>query len=114
MSDTSARIAEASAAIEQLKANIASLRDKLSNGCMGDDMAAPPALPARMKAIRHQRTLQGHSKKVTAISWASDSQTLASVYQDGKLNVWDALAGSLVSTLALRSAWVMTVCLDSA
>jgi len=65
----------------------------------------PSAPPVKLKL---RRTLKGHSAKVHAFQWNSNSRSIVSASQDGKMLVWDALTGNKLEVIFLRSAWVMT------
>lgn len=65
------------------------------------DIRKPPQTKLR-------RTLKGHFGKVYAMHWNSDSQTLVSASQDGKLIIWNAFTTNKVQAIPLRSSWVMT------
>uniref|UniRef100_A0A7M5V864 Uncharacterized protein n=1 Tax=Clytia hemisphaerica TaxID=252671 RepID=A0A7M5V864_9CNID len=58
--------------------------------------------------LRTRRTLRGHLAKIYAMHWASDSRSLVSASQDGKLIVWDSYTTNKVHAIPLRSSWVMT------
>jgi len=53
-------------------------------------------------------TLQGHFGKVYAMHWSDDNRSIVSASQDGKLIIWNAMQGSKVDLIHLRSSWVMT------
>jgi len=58
--------------------------------------------------LRTRRTLRGHLAKIYAMHWSSDSRSLVSASQDGKLIVWDSYTTNKVHAIPLRSSWVMT------
>jgi guanine nucleotide-binding protein G(I)/G(S)/G(T) subunit beta-1 len=58
--------------------------------------------------LRTRRTLRGHLAKIYDMHWASDSRSLVSASQDGKLIVWDTYSTNKVHAIPLRSSWVMT------
>jgi WD40 repeat protein len=98
--------------IASLKIEIESKQKEYRNGGMEDVPGSPAALQSRLKVLDCQRTLTCHRSKVMAVSWASNSEMIASVSQDGRLVLWNAFADALRPALALKSQWVMTVCLD--
>jgi hypothetical protein len=106
------RLQELEQQIASLKSSIETKLKELRDDGVGDAPVSPPALPSRLKALECQRTLAVQRSKVMAVSWASNSQILASVSQDGRFVMWNALADALRPALALKSQWVMTVCLD--
>ncbi len=59
-------------------------------------------------SIKLRRTLKGHFGKVYAMHWSSDSDSLLSASQDGKLIVWNAKVNVKTHAISLRSSWVMT------
>lgn len=75
---------------------------------MGAVAASKGPLREIRKPIKMRRTLKGHFGKVYAMHWASDSQTLVSASQDGKLIIWNAYTTNKVQAIPLRSSWVMT------
>ena len=75
---------------------------------MGAVAASKGPLREVRKPIKMRRTLKGHFGKVYAMHWASDSQTLVSASQDGKLIIWNAYTTNKVQAIPLRSSWVMT------
>jgi WD40 repeat protein len=56
--------------------------------------------------LHQRRTLRGHSGKVYAMQWSTDSNRIVSVAQDGKLIVWNAFAATREMALPLRSQWI--------
>lgn len=62
--------------------------------------------------VKCRRTLKGHFGKITALDWSSDSNTIVSASQDGNLVLWDAFTTSKLLPIRLKSAYVMSVCID--
>lgn len=58
--------------------------------------------------MRTRRILRGHLAKIYAMHWSSDSRSLVSASQDGKLIVWDSYTTNKLHAIPLRSSWVMT------
>eukprot|EP01118_Nematostelium_gracile_P013970 TRINITY_DN534_c0_g1_i1.p1 TRINITY_DN534_c0_g1~~TRINITY_DN534_c0_g1_i1.p1 ORF type:complete len:348 (-),score=78.20 TRINITY_DN534_c0_g1_i1:64-1017(-) len=58
--------------------------------------------------LKLRRTLKGHLAKVYCMEWNANSRYMVSASQDGKLLVWDALAGNKLEVISLQSSWVMT------
>lgn len=58
--------------------------------------------------MRTRRTLRGHLAKVYAMQWCTDSRSIVSASQDGKLIVWDGYSTNKIHAIPLRSSWVMT------
>ena len=108
-----ARLSAVEAEIATLKTRIQTQLDALVNGRMGDVAVAVPSPPARLKAVCNQRTLRAVPSKVMALSWAANASDFATVYQDGKLVLWNGLAETHRPAMNLKSHWPMTVCLDS-
>lgn len=63
--------------------------------------------------VKCRRTLKGHFGKITALDWSADSTTIVSASQDGNLMLWDALTTSKKQNIRLKSAYVMSVCMDA-
>ena len=95
---------------EKLKGEIDEKRKILHDGSL-DGMARamssspPDALEASPKL---RRKLMGHFGKVYAMHWAGDSTHLVSASQDGKLIIWNGVTTNKVTSIPLRSSWVMT------
>ena len=69
------------------------------------------AAPIRTN-VKCRRTLTGHFGKVTALDWSNDGSTIVSASQDGNLLLWDALTAAKKQTVRLKSAYVMSVCME--
>lgn len=54
-------------------------------------------------------TLPGHGFGTTAIAWQPGGNLLASAGQDGKVRLWDTIAGSETAAMAGGAAWVETL-----
>jgi len=98
--------------IQQLNVSIyqtlASKKDQsLSGAARGTDVA-----PIRSNA-KCRRILKGHFGKITALDWSNDGTTIVSASQDGNLLLWDAVTTSKKQTVRLKSAYVMSVCMES-
>jgi len=74
------------AARETLVANIKACQDKTVGDCDASGLF-------EIKMPVHKKTLQGHIKKILALSWKADCKTLAAGDQGGKVIVWDATTG---------------------
>lgn len=62
--------------------------------------------------VKCRRTLRGHFGKITALDWSGDGNTVVSASQDGNLLLWDAVSTSKKQTVRLKSAYVMSVCME--
>jgi len=63
--------------------------------------------------VKCRRTLKGHFGKITAMDWSADGTTVVSASQDGNLLLWDALSTSKKQDVRLKSAYVMSVCIEA-
>lgn len=106
--DSGARIEAAKKEVASLKQQIEDVRQQKQSSSMGAVAASKGPLREIRKPIKMRRTLKGHFGKVYAMHWASDSQTLVSASQDGKLIIWNAYTTNKVQAIPLRSSWVMT------
>ncbi|KAL3792551.1 hypothetical protein HJC23_005521 [Cyclotella cryptica] len=108
--DMEARIEKAKAEVADLKAQIEAARAEKKNTTIGEVARSKGALREIRKppSTKLRRTLKGHFGKVYAMNWNSDSQTLVSASQDGKLIIWNAITTNKVQAIPLRSSWVMT------
>lgn len=104
MADIAGQIAEAKAAVEELKKSIKSKRDGAEDGTL-EDQDVPAVQKMNIKA---RRVLKGHFAKIYAMHWAEDTRHLVSASQDGKLIVWNGFTTNKVHAIPLRSSWVMT------
>lgn len=93
-----------------LKAQIEKARAEKKNTTIGAVARSKGTLREIRKppSTKLRRTLKGHFGKVYAMNWNSDSQTLVSASQDGKLIIWNAITTNKVQAIPLRSSWVMT------
>jgi len=57
--------------------------------------------------LRQRRILKGHTGKIYAMDWGSDSKHLVTAAQDGKVILWNGFTMNKVHAIALRSNWVM-------
>lgn len=102
------RIEKAEKEVASLKDQIANVRKQKKDSSMAEVSSTMGPLKEIRKPIKMRRTLKGHFGKVYAMHWASDSQTLVSASQDGKLIIWNALTTNKIQAIPLRSSWVMT------
>ena len=56
--------------------------------------------------LKTRRKLK-HFSRVNALCWSTDSRTLASVSQDGRLIVWDTYTQSKLRNIHLQTGWVL-------
>ena len=91
-----------------LKEQIEKTRASKRNSTMGSVASSKGPLREIRKPIKMRRTLKGHFGKVYSMHWASDSQSLVSASQDGKLIIWNAYTTNKTNAIPLRSSWVMT------
>lgn len=93
---------------------------------LNPDPARPPEVdPTRLKPLlarRHltvrwgvdplnttlQRVLTGHSDTVSAVSWSSDGELLATAGYDGTVRIWDPGTGNVVTTLPPQGSGIWT------
>eukprot|EP00486_Rosalina_sp_Unknown_P004221 CAMPEP_0201571744 /NCGR_PEP_ID=MMETSP0190_2-20130828/14688_1 /ASSEMBLY_ACC=CAM_ASM_000263 /TAXON_ID=37353 /ORGANISM="Rosalina sp." /LENGTH=361 /DNA_ID=CAMNT_0047996737 /DNA_START=23 /DNA_END=1108 /DNA_ORIENTATION=+ len=54
-----------------------------------------------------RREYPGHFGKIYALQWGSDSKTILTASQDGKLILWNPLTGNKYLAVSLDSSWVM-------
>lgn len=72
-------------------------------------MALSKSVPNVEAKFSVRRVLKGHFGKVYAMQWCpASAHFLASASQDGKIIIWNALNGTKVNAIPLRSSWVMT------
>eukprot|EP01128_Nolandella_sp_AFSM9_P012833 TRINITY_DN966_c2_g1_i1.p1 TRINITY_DN966_c2_g1~~TRINITY_DN966_c2_g1_i1.p1 ORF type:complete len:152 (-),score=22.08 TRINITY_DN966_c2_g1_i1:483-938(-) len=97
--------------LESLKHQIHVLRHEKDDGAV---YSFPPADPSGLVVstssgkLGLRRTLKGHYAQVYSLHWSTDQAHLVSASQDGKLIVWNALTATKVSTIPLKSNWVLT------
>jgi guanine nucleotide-binding protein G(I)/G(S)/G(T) subunit beta-1 len=70
------------------------------------------ALSPRIANVSLRRALAGHFGKLYDLSWGSDSTTLLTAAQDGKIIIWNALRKLKRRVFSLDSKW--TLCCDLA
>lgn len=58
---------------------------------------------------KYQRSLEGHTAAVAAVSWSRDGRTLASASHDKTVRLWEARTGEALETLKGHKAAVTTV-----
>lgn len=107
MSDVSVNeaIARCKAEIEELQTAIAAKSEDVDEGSFTEFSTSVPHIRPSFQAVR---TLKGHFGKVYAMHWSEDSEKIVSASQDGKLIIWNAMQGTKVDLIPLRSSWVMT------
>eukprot|EP00475_Leptophrys_vorax_P014366 TRINITY_DN2074_c0_g1_i5.p1 TRINITY_DN2074_c0_g1~~TRINITY_DN2074_c0_g1_i5.p1 ORF type:complete len:337 (+),score=32.47 TRINITY_DN2074_c0_g1_i5:966-1976(+) len=71
---------------------------------------ASQALATRVTSVSLRRALTGHFGKLYDLSWGSDSTTLMTAAQDGKIILWNALRKLKRRVFSLESKW--TLCCD--
>jgi len=71
------------------------------------DLAKKKEYKSVLCKIAPRRILRGHTGKVYAVDWGSDSKHLATAAQDGRIIVWNGFTANKVHAIALRSNWVM-------
>ncbi|VEU40472.1 unnamed protein product [Pseudo-nitzschia multistriata] len=107
--------------LDAAKKEIASLNAKIENTLQSksDGTLVAAAKEVTLAPIRGppskvkcRRTLKGHFGKITALDWSTDGTTVVSASQDGNLLLWDALTTSKKMDIRLKSAYVMSVCMD--
>ena len=59
-------------------------------------------------AMKCRRTLRGHLAKIYGCQWAGNAPHLASVSQDGRLLVWNALTTLKLKAYQISCSWTMT------
>lgn len=91
---------------EQLKNQIREARKAMADTSLAQIAASVE--PVGRIQMRTRRTLRGHLAKIYAMHWSSDSRSLVSASQDGKLIVWDGYTTNKLHAIPLRSSWVMT------
>jgi guanine nucleotide-binding protein G(I)/G(S)/G(T) subunit beta-1 len=64
-------------------------------------------VPAPLNQFRSRRILRGHFGKIYSADWSGDSIHVASVSQDGKLMIWNALTTNKVQSIPLASSWII-------
>lgn len=99
--------------MDSLKAEAEALKEKLTAAqkAVADTTlqdASSSVEPLNKIQMRSRRTLRGHLAKVYAMQWSTDSRSLVSASQDGKLIVWDAYTTNKIHAIPLKSSWVMT------
>eukprot|EP00753_Platysulcus_tardus_P016835 PLAT6071.2.p2 GENE.PLAT6071.2~~PLAT6071.2.p2 ORF type:complete len:352 (-),score=169.72 PLAT6071.2:292-1347(-) len=109
------RLEEAQAVAEELKKEIAAMREAKLDGLSAEsplrDMGfEDPGF--EHGGMKRRRTLRGHFGKIYAAHWSADSTHLVSASQDGKLLVWNAQTTHKIHAIPLRSSWVMTCCFE--
>jgi guanine nucleotide-binding protein G(I)/G(S)/G(T) subunit beta-1 len=66
------------------------------------------ALTRRDLQMQPRRALRGHTGKVHALHWSTDSRHIVSVSQDNKMIVWNAFNSVKQLVVPLRSKWIAT------
>jgi hypothetical protein len=101
-----ARIATARARCEQLQGEIRTVRHTKHTGGLPCARSAA-CRPALCADIEPRRELLGHSNKVLACCWSSDSRRIASTSQDGHLVVWDGVTTAKLDVIKLVSPFTL-------
>ena len=110
--DVTARLDDARRQVAELKAKIDAARGRLNTGGLPSVLASLPAPKASLKHVRGMKTPLRHAGRVTSLFWAANGNDVIVASQDGRLSIWNVPDSARNTTLQLRSAWVMTVCLD--
>jgi len=97
--------------ITYLKAQIAQSLNAKKTASLAGVARNESLIPYRTN-VKCRRTLKGHFGKITALDWSSDGNTIVSASQDGNLLLWDAVTTSKKQPVRLKSAYVMSVCMD--
>lgn len=100
-------IASLNARIEK---TLKSKRDGTLVGAVQQESLAPIRGPPSQ--VKCRRTLKGHFGKITALDWSTDGTTVVSASQDGNLLLWDALTTSKKKDVRVKSAYLMSVCME--
>ncbi|KAL3043551.1 hypothetical protein OYC64_003417 [Pagothenia borchgrevinki] len=90
-----------------LRTQIEAARKGVNDGNMSS--AAGSATDVGRVQLKLRKSLKGHLAKIYSMHWASDSRSMVSASQDGKLLVWDTHTGNKLVAVPLKSAWVMSV-----
>eukprot|EP00300_Choanocystis_sp_HF-7_P020281 c20554_g1_i5.p1 GENE.c20554_g1_i5~~c20554_g1_i5.p1 ORF type:complete len:1253 (+),score=274.45 c20554_g1_i5:80-3838(+) len=92
--------------IRMLRDEVSSLKERLADTTLKAVASARP--PSHLK-LGLRRALKRHYAKIFAIYWARhDPNILVSASQDGKCLVWNTEKSTVLTTISLRSSWVMT------
>lgn len=106
------RVEAALQSILLLKRQIEDAKSRLSTGSLSDARGRLEARRHRVSMDVQRRLPGGGASKVTALCWSASGSDIVVASQDGKLTVWDAMGERRRFSALLRSAWLMTVCLD--
>ncbi|KAI4817927.1 hypothetical protein KUCAC02_011299 [Chaenocephalus aceratus] len=90
-----------------LRTQIEAARKAVNDGNM--TAAAGSATEVGRVQLKLRKSLKGHLAKIYSMHWSSDSRSMISASQDGKLLVWDTHTGNKLVAVPLKSAWVMSV-----
>jgi WD40 repeat protein len=74
---------------------------RLASG--GDDCCPRIWDPA---ALRCEKTLQGHARRIRALAWSPDGRRLMSGSEDATVKVWDVETGACLATLAGHTDYI--------
>jgi len=100
----------------ELGKEIKGLKEELLRLKQEREFAENPPLRSKAEkrtiALKERRHLKGHFGKVYALAWFHDGIHIASIAQDGKAILWDALSGpqgKKIRVVSLRTSWIMDV-----
>jgi len=97
--------------INTLNVKIEMELNKRRNSSLAGTARSAALIPIRPN-VKCRRTLRGHFGKITDLSWSADGTTVVSASQDGNLLLWDTVTTSKKETVRLKSAYVMSVCME--
>lgn len=92
---------------EELKTQIHDARAAARDETLASEADKLESIVGKIK-LTTRRILRGHTEKIYAMQWATDSQHLVSASQDGNLIVWDSYSANKIDAITLQSSWVMT------
>jgi guanine nucleotide-binding protein G(I)/G(S)/G(T) subunit beta-1 len=97
--------------ISQLTTNIHQTLASKRDQSLAEAARGTPLAQIRSN-VKCRRTLKGHFGKITALDWTQDGTTIVSASQDGNLLLWDAVTTTKKQTVRLKSAYVMSACIE--
>ncbi|KAM9488551.1 guanine nucleotide-binding protein G(I)/G(S)/G(T) subunit beta-3a [Clarias gariepinus] len=92
--------------VEDLKEQIAAARKSVQDATLKDSVSGTASLSKVQ--LKTRKTLRGHTGKVYALQWGTESKLCVSASQDGKMIIWDTQTSNKVNAISLKSSWVMT------